>query len=205
MNTRKIVKQALCVILASFLMAACILAYLHAGLGSDSLTVFEEGLSKFFHTSVGNAAIMYNVSAVILALLVSRKDVGWTTVLNALCVGPFVNIVEPVLTPFCTMSTSLPFRIFLLALGLGLCCLGCAFLIYGKAGMSSLDAISTGVSERIHQQYRYVRIFFDALFLLIGWLLGGVVGVGSIVSILLTGPLIAAIAKVLNRVLPAME
>ena len=44
-----------------------------------------------------------------------------------------------------------------------------------------------------------------ALFLLIGWLLGGVVGVGSIVSILLTGPLIAAIAKVLNRILPPME
>ena len=201
---KRFIKQLLIVIIATLCVGICILDFLYAALGSDSLTVFEEGLSKALHTSIGNGAIIYNVSSLVLDLIFFRKNIGWTTIVNALGVGVSVNIAEPLLLPFLTLSSSLPFRILLFVLGMIFCCVGCALLIYGKAGMSTLDALCTGIGELIKVPYRYVRIAADALLLISGYLMGGVVGVGSVFAMLLTGPLISSLADLFRKYLPEL-
>ena len=192
--------MAIVVITATPLFGICILFYTYAALGSDSLTVFEEGLSRFFHISLGNAAIIYNVASVIIGYLFARKYIGLTTVVNALLIGFCVNLLEPVLNPFLTLSNSIPFRILIFVIGLLTCCLGCAILIYGESGMSAMDAFATRIADLVHKEYRYVRIGCDAVAMLVGWLMGGVVGVGSIIATFGTGPLISVMVEKLKRV-----
>ncbi len=192
--------MAIVVITATPLFGICILFYTYAALGSDSLTVFEEGLSRFFHISLGNAAIIYNVASVIIGYLFARKYIGLTTVVNALLIGFCVNLLEPVLKPFLTLSNSIPFRILIFVIGLLTCCLGCAILIYGESGMSAMDAFATRIADLVHKEYRYVRIGCDAVAMLVGWLMGGVVGVGSIIATFGTGPLISVMVEKLKRV-----
>lgn len=195
-----LIKMAIVVITATPLFGICILFYTYAALGSDSLTVFEEGLSRFFHISLGNAAIIYNVASVIIGYLFARKYIGLTTVVNALLIGFCVNLLEPVLKPFLTLSNSIPFRILIFVIGLLTCCLGCAILIYGESGMSAMDAFATRIADLVHKEYRYVRIGCDAVAMLVGWLMGGVVGVGSIIATFGTGPLISVMVEKLKRV-----
>ena len=58
------------------------------------------------------------------------------------------------------------------------------------SGMSVLDAITTGIADRLGVSYRAVRIAIDAILMLTGWLMGGVIGFGTVVAVLATGPLI---------------
>ena len=199
-DKNSLIKMAIVVITATPLFGICILFYTYAALGSDSLTVFEEGLSRFFHISLGNAAIIYNVASVIIGYLFARKYIGLTTVVNALLIGFCVNLLEPVLKPFLTLSNSIPFRILIFVIGLLTCCLGCAILIYGESGMSAMDAFATRIADLVHKEYRYVRIGCDAVAMLVGWLMGGVVGVGSIIATFGTGPLISVMVEKLKRV-----
>ena len=195
-------KSIISLIIATVLVGICILDLVYASLGSDSLTVFEEGLSVFLHVPLGTGSIIFNVSAVTLCLLFARKYIGWTTIVNALLAGVAVSVTEPLLKPFLTMSDTLAFRILLFALGLFFCGTGCALLIYGGAGMNTVDALCTTISDKTHIHFRYVRMIVDALMMLCGWLMGGVVGVGSIVCILTVGPLISFMADLFKKILP---
>ena len=195
-----LIKMAIVVVVATPLFGICILFYSYAALGSDSLTVLEEGMSKFFHISLGNAAIIYNVASVVIGFLFARKYIGLTTVINALLIGFCVNLLEPVLKPFLTLSTTIPFRVLVFAIGWFTCCLGCAVLIWGKSGMSAMDAFATKIADLLHKEYRFVRIGCDAVAMLAGWLMGGVVGVGSIVAMFGTGPFISWMVGILNKV-----
>ncbi len=199
-DKNSLIKMAIVAITATPLFGICILFYTYAALGSDSLTVFEEGLSHFFHISLGDAAIIYNVASVVIGFLFARKYIGLTTVVNALLIGFCVNLFEPYFKPFLTLSDSIPFRAFVFLVGLLTCCLGCAILIFGESGMSAMDAFATRIADLLHKEYRYVRIGCDAAAMLVGWLMGGVVGVGSIIATFGTGPLISFMADKLKRI-----
>lgn len=194
------VRSVTIVMVSALLFVLCIMGFLYAGFGSDSITVFEDGLRSFFHISIGNAALIYNSAAFILGILFARKHMGWGSVVNGFLIGILLNVLEPVFLPFFTLSDSLPFRIFLLVFAVLACSSGCGLLIVGDAGMNSLDAIVTAVSDKVKIQFRYGRILVDAGLMLTGYLLGGTVGIGSIVAVLCLGPMISFAVTVFRKI-----
>ena len=194
-------RSVILLLLANICVGICIVDLVYASLGSDSLTVFEEGLAHFLAVPLGTGSMIYNVTAIILCLIFARKYIGWATIVNALSVGLAVSLTEPLLKPFVTMSDTIPFRALIFALGLLFCALGCALLIVGEAGMNTLDALCTAISDKTKLHFRYVRMIADAILMFFGWLMGGVVGVGSIVCILSLGPLISAMADLMRKFL----
>ena len=65
--------------------------------------------------------------------------------------------------------------------------------------MNALDAIAWTIAEKIHVQYRIIRIILDALLIIAGYLMGGVVGIGSIIGVFGLGPLVAYLNGVFNK------
>ncbi|MBQ1476611.1 MAG: hypothetical protein IIZ33_00470 [Erysipelotrichaceae bacterium] len=195
------VKSVIILILATVCVGICVVDLVYASLGSDSLTVFEEGLAHLLNAPIGVGTMTYNIVAIVLCILFARKHIGWATIANALLVGVSVSLTEPLLLPFVTMSDSLLFRCLIFALGLFFCALGCALLIYGGAGMNTLDALCTTVSDKTGLAFKYVRIIADAILMLAGYLMGGKVSVGSLVCILTVGPLISWMADLLKKTL----
>lgn len=192
-------KSILLTLCSSILFAFCILCFIYAGLGSDSITVFEEGLSKFFSMSIGSAINCYNFTVIILVLLLSRDKMGWATILNAIVIGSIVNIIEPLIKPILLLSSGIPFRIILFILGELICAIACALLIISGAGMSAIDALSYVVAHIFNIEFKYGRILIDAFLMLAGYLMGGIVGIGSILTIILTGPLISYFVELFKR------
>ena len=187
---KKFWKDFLVVNVSTAMIAAATCCYVRAGLGSDSVAVFNEGLSLFAGVSLGTASWLLNLGLLTTAIVVNRKDLGWTTIYNSLLCGPFIDLANRLLDPILSISTGLNFRGGMLLCGMALVAGGCALMMRRCPGMSVNDAITTGIVRRLGGSFRLVRVCIDGVLMLTGWLMGGVVGLGSVVAVFGTGPMI---------------
>ena len=202
MNSKRIkdfLITLLAVTVATFLFGVAVCCYIHASLGSDSVTVFQQGISNTLSVSMGTAAYIYIGIVFLIDLFISRENIGWTTVLNALMLGTFIDLVNKWFAGFYTLSHGLPFRILLLAMGILLVSVSCVILIRLNKGKNALDAVAWGLTTRLKWPYRLVRICVDGVLMGIGWALGGKVFYGSVAAVFLTGPTIQFLLSILSK------
>ena len=190
MKERGFFRDLAVVTLATAMIGATTCCYVRAGLGGDSVAVFLEGLSVACRISLGTASWSLNIVLLILGFLTARKHIGWTTVYGCLFTGGFIDAADWLLGPVFGLSDGLWFRWVVFAAGLLLLTAACALMIRFCPGMSILDALVTRAAERLGCSFRAVRMTIDAGLMLTGFLMGGVVGIGSVAAVLGTGPLI---------------
>jgi len=154
-----------------------------AGLGLDPWDVFHQGLSKTFGLAIGTWAII--VGALVLLLWIPlRQRPGIGTVSNVILVGLTMNVVlGHVHAPH-----ALAARIACLAVGVFLNGVATGAYIGAGLGPGPRDGLMTGLAARGHS-IRVVRTGLEVTVLVTGWLLGGTVGVGTVVYALSIGPL----------------
>ncbi len=174
--------------------------FLKCRLGSDPITVWLDGLHHTFAIPYGNASILYNVLFLIFAMIVARKHIFIGTVIASLSCGPFLNWFDAIIP---NTIAAMPFvnRLGLVIIGEVILCLGMGLTTATRFGITTVDAICFAVSEKSGIQYRWLRISADFLYTLIGVLMGGIIGVGTILSIVLTGNLMVPVMKFYNRTL----
>lgn len=81
-------------------------------------------------------------------------------------------------------------KVTLVGLGCFIIAIGFSILSSTNVGMAPNDIIPFIIKDKIKLEYRWIRMGFDAIFLIIGYLLGGIVGLGTVISMLITGPFI---------------
>ncbi|GAA4067720.1 hypothetical protein [Actinomadura miaoliensis] len=154
-----------------------------SGLGNDPWDVFHQGLSRRFGLSIG-AWIIIIGALVMLAWIPLRQRPGIGTVSNALLVGVFADLFLYLLpAPDATAAR----WAFLVA---GIVAGGFATGCYIGAGLGPgpRDGLMTGLAARGHS-VRVVRTSIELAVLAVGWLLGGTVGVGTLLYAVTIGPL----------------
>lgn len=159
---------------------------LYANIGGDTVTVFQDGLHRLLHCSYGQASRIYNFVLIVAALLVARKYFGVGTIISALITGYAIDISFNALT---ALALRLPVlaALLLFLLGQTVYTFGLSLLIRCDLGMNGLDSLLYQVSDRFGAEYKYIRLGADFLLTLIGYLMGGVVGAGTVISIVCTG------------------
>lgn len=190
MKQKKMIRDLSVVTLSTAMIGAATCCYVRAGLGGDSVAVFLDGLSSFAGVTLGTASWLFNLVLLTAAFLIARKKLGWTSIYNSLLCGLFVDLANWALDPVLGFSDGLVFRWVLLLSGLLMLGMACALMMLYCPGMSVLDAITAGLSERLHCSYRVMRIGIDMILMGTGWFIGGTVGLGTIVAVIGTGPLI---------------
>lgn len=172
--------------------------FLKCRLGSDPITVWLDGLHHTFKIPYGNASVLYNALFLVVAIFVARKHIFIGTVIASLACGPFLNWFDAIIP---NTITALPFinRLGLVMIGEVILCLGMGLTTATRFGVTTVDAICFAVSEKNGIQYRWLRIGADFLYTFIGVLMGGIIGVGTVLSIILTGNLMVAIMRFYNR------
>lgn len=190
MRKQRFLKDLAVVTLSTAMIGAATCCYVRAGLGGDSVAVFLDGLSRFFGITLGTASWLFNLVLLTTALFMARKKLGWTTIYNSLLSGLFVDLADTLLDSVLGFSGGLLFRWGMLLAGLLLLGGACALMMRLCPGMSVLDAITTGLSERLGWSFRMMRIGIDVVLMTAGFALGGVVGLGTAVAVIGTGPVI---------------
>jgi uncharacterized membrane protein YczE len=154
-----------------------------AGLGVDPWDVFHQGLSRRFGLGVGTWAII--VGAIVLALWIPlRQRPGFGTVSNVIVVGAVIDLCLATIPA----PHGLTLRVFVLLAGVGLNGVATGAYIGAGLGPGPRDGVMTGLAARGHS-IRVVRTAIELTVLVSGWLLGGTVGVGTVVYALAIGPL----------------
>ncbi len=166
---------------------------LRAGLGLAPWDVLHQGLAELLGATVGQMVIA--VSFVVLLLWIPlRERPGFGTIANALLVGVFVDLTLIVLDD----AGPWPARIGLLLAGILLNGLATALYIGASLGSGPRDGLMTGLVRRTGRSVRVVRTSLELTVLVAGWLLGGTVGVGTLLYAVAIGPLAHALLPLLT-------
>jgi uncharacterized membrane protein YczE len=170
-----------------------------ANLGLDPWDVFHQGLSRTFGLAIGTWAII--VGAVVLLLWIPlRQRPGIGTVSNVVLVGLTMNVVLGHVGAPHAMAA----RIACLVCGVFLNGVATGAYIGAGLGPGPRDGLMTGIAARGHS-IRVVRTGLEVTVLVTGWLLGGTVGVGTVVYALSIGPLAHVFIPLFSRGRPTPE
>jgi len=124
------------------------------------------------------------------ALFFSREQLGIGTIAYSFSVGFFIDFYCLCLSKF-ELSNALAVRVMCLLLGQVVLSIGAALLIELRLGVNGLDALLLTLERKTHIRYVYLRTAVDAMYALLGFLFGGIVGLGTVLSILSTGYLVS--------------
>ncbi|GHF58627.1 membrane protein [Streptomyces mashuensis] len=170
---------------------------LRAGLGLNSWDVFHQGLAR--HTGLSMGTVVIGVSAAVLLLWVPlRERPGVGTVSNVLLVGLCIDASLRLLPAAHAYAVRVP----LLLGGVVLNGVATALYISARFGPGPRDGLMTGLCRRTGRPTRLVRTAIEVVVLAAGFLLGGSVGVGTVLYALAIGPLIQYFQKVITPPLP---
>ena len=168
------------------------LAFLvRAGLGLAPWDVLHQGLAQRLDATVGQMVIAVSF-VVLLAWIPLRERPGFGTIANALLVGAFVDLTMLVLPDVDAWSLA----ILLLVSGVLLNGLATALYIGAALGSGPRDGLMTGLVRRTGRSVRLVRTALEGSVLVLGWLLGGTVGIGTVAYALAIGPIAHALLPV---------
>ena len=183
------------VIMSGFaLFGLSIATLIRANLGTSPWVMLEVALSQRTGLSTGSFTVI--VGALVLSgSLVLREQIGWGTIGNTLFIGPWIDVflgLIPVVEGF-----------FLLQLGMLLAAvvmMGLASAIYigVDAGAGPRDSLMLAVKRTRNWSLRRARATIEVIVVLLGWLLGGPIGVGTLIFAFLIGPSVQWAFKLLK-------
>jgi uncharacterized membrane protein YczE len=171
--------------LGLILFGASMALMIRSNLGLDPWDVFHQGLVVRTPLSFGTIVIIVS-GVVLLAWIPLRQWPGIGTVSNAVVVGLAVDGTLLVLPE----PASLPVRTGFMVAGVVLNAVATAAYIGARFGPGPRDGLMTGLVRRTGGSVRVVRTAIEVTVLAVGWLLGGTVGVGTVLYALGIGPLV---------------
>jgi uncharacterized membrane protein YczE len=158
---------------------------IRATLGNAPWDVLHQGMAIHLPISIGTAVIV--MSMVVLLLWIPLREMpGMGTIANSLVVGLVADAGLAVLDA----PDALWQRSLLMVGGVVLNALATALYIGSQFGPGPRDGLMTGLHRRSGVSIRLVRTGLEVFVVVIGWLLGGVVGVGTVLYAVAIGPLV---------------
>ena len=182
--------------------------FLKTSIGSDPFTVFTEGLATVLDKTAlkdfsivqmiaGSAEVTPGVANMIILivlfigiLIVDMKRIKIGTLICVVGVGPIIDIGVKAVSYFQIDSANIFIKMLLVLLGCFIIAVGFSIISASDIGVAPNDIVPFIIKDKLNCQYRWVRIGFDATFLIIGFIFGGTIGVGTIIAMLATGPFI---------------
>ena len=169
---------------------------IHGNIGLAPWDAFAMGISNATGISMGTAVIATAIVILFLDILMHEK-IGIGTILDALLVGTFVDMIEG--WGIIPMMQSFVPGVAMLLLGQVIICMG-SFLYIGAAfGCGPRDALMVALGKRFNRApIGLVRALLEGSALLVGFLLGAKVGVGTLIAVLCIGFILEGTFRLLH-------
>ena len=154
--------------------------------GVTPWTVFAEGVAKYLNISIGLATFLVSISILILWIPLKQK-IGIGTVSNAIIIAVTIDLFVYLL-PY---SSNFVLSIFEMILGILLVGVGSGIYLITNLGPGTRDGLMKGISENFKKPIYIIRLSIEITVVILGWLLGGTVGLGTLMFAILIGPFIS--------------
>lgn len=179
--------------------------FLLADLGSDPFNVLVQGtfrtlsrITDFTFLTHGYTHMGINLLIILILLFVDRNYIKIGTVFCMAFGGPIIDVFTALLGNY--INAELPFvvRLVILAIGCVILAYGMTVVIKSDAGTGPNDLVAIAISEKGHFPFGITRTITDVSFVVLGFLLGGKFGIGTVICAVLVG-------MVAERFLPINE
>ena len=192
-RTRVILGRIPGLVIGLLLFGMGIALKIRSDLGLSPWDAFHQGLARHLPLSIGRVTILVS-GAVLLAWIPLKRRIGVGTILNVLLVGATLDTTLSVVG----VTDNLLLRWVYLLGGVGLTGLGSGIYIGARLGTGPRDGVMTGLADR-GLSVRMARFLIEGTVLVAGWLLGGAVGVGTVVIAVIIGPLVQFFFRLFDR------
>ena len=168
-----LLKKLVIIVIGSIIAAYGITLALYAGFGGATLAVLWQGIAKTFHLSIGIASFIVALGMILFALIYDKSQIHVGTVLYQIVYSTCVDLFAS-----CHVySTYRWLNFFVMLLGVLLFAVGTGLYAFALA-------------EKNNWQGKIVRMALDILVVIIGVLLGGKFGLCTIITVIISGPII---------------
>lgn len=165
-------------ILGLFLNAVGIVMTINANLGYSPWDVFHQGLSNILHIKIGTANIMVGITIITIGIMKGRRP-GIGTICNMFLIGAFMNLIMGL--NIIPIFSNLYIRIISIFVGMAIMAVGTYFYIRAGFGPGPRDGLMLLFHERTGKSIRLVRGSVETTALIAGYILGGPVGIGTVI------------------------
>lgn len=166
-------------------------ALFYAGdIGSSAMATFSDGLHVLLNINYGNANTLANIVLLVLLFILDRRYINVGTILCVFTIGPWVNVFTPLLQSFELSSGNMLIRILCAIGGTALMGVGLGFYMAVDRGLGALEGIVKYAKEKTGASVRTAKIIQDSVLVIAGIALGAQWGIGTIIGIFCTGPVL---------------
>ena len=171
--------------------------------GVDPFQCLCNGINKVVPISFGTLYLLINAVLLVIDFFLDRHYIGISTFVNLFLLGYVAEFTEKLLADWLG-DQGLPGRIILLAVGIITTCIAAALYYDADLGVSTYDAIPLHIADRKPKlfgrvvPFKVVRIISDLICVGIGFALGMMPGIGTLITALFMGPLITFFRKTLS-------
>ncbi|ALS38052.1 putative membrane protein YczE [Enterococcus rotai] len=158
--------------------------------GLDPYTAANIGIGNVLGLSLGVYQLMINFIILGIVFILGRSYIGIGTVINMVLTGFFIDFYTWIYTDFITIKINFFTQSLALVIGVLIFTFGASFYMSAKLGNAPYDAIAPIIVERTKFHYRSVRVSQDIFFVVLAFIFGGPVGIGTVINAFFTGPLI---------------
>jgi uncharacterized protein len=167
-----------------FLYALGIVVTMKASIGYAPWDAFHVGLSKQTGISIGTASIITGIVIIVITLLLGEK-LGLGTILNMLLIGVFLDVLLAL--HIIPAANSMIIGILMSITGLFIIALASYFYIGSAFGAGPRDSLMVALTRKTGLPVGLCRGAIELTAVLIGWRLGGMIGVGTVICAFVIG------------------
>ncbi|MBO1307584.1 YitT family protein [Enterococcus sp. 669A] len=180
-----LVKQFTLALVGTFIAAVGIRLIVVSGLGADAISTLVLGLMQHIPFRFGTLSLLFNAIVLVIIFFYDRRMIGIGSVINGFGVGICLNLIEAAgllhTIPQVLEYPSILAGTIIFGIGTGI-------YLLANAGSAAYESLMIILQRVLKVSVKTARIILDGSFFLVGYLLGGTVGLGTIIVLVLMGP-----------------
>lgn len=192
---KQMVQRVVRLFIGLFLYAVGIVLTINVNLGLSPWDVFHQGISQLTGITMGQASIAVGIFLVILDAVLGER-LGWGTLCNMLFIGLFMDFL--MLNHLIPIYEGVIASVSMMLLGMVIIGVASYFYIGAALGSGPRDGLMIALTKKTHKSVRFIRNSIELSALIVGYLLGGFVGIGTLIMALALGYIIQFTFKVLK-------
>ena len=167
-----------------------------ASIGVSPWFVLHQGLSFISGYSIGITTFVVSLVVLLLWIPLSQRP-GIGTIANAI----IISIVLDVTLTFLPYPENYIFQLLQVIIGILIICIGSGYYLAANLGPGPRDGLMTGLQRKTKQSFSIIRSGIEISVVLVGWYLGGIVGIGTILYALTIGPSVSLGLYIVGKIM----
>ncbi len=157
-----------------------------SGIGASPWNVLHQGIAMSLNLSIGTIAFLVSFLVLLLWYFLDQK-IGMGTIINFIIIAIMIDIT----IYYFDKPNEFYFQLFMIFIGILLVGFGTAMYLIANLGAGPRDGLMTGLQKKTNAPIALVRTSIEIIVVLLGWFLGGTVGIGTLFYALGIGPAVA--------------